>query len=98
MENIVAICLGKVIKTRTVQRRPEAERWSSNVIDFLQATPQKLVREGDVEPTGVAVDVEEIDTGEAQAEAEAFDPVAVAAAQLPRPRRPWLSRQQRFEF
>ena len=60
-ENIVAIELGHVVKVRTVNRRLEAERWSSNIIDFLQATPQQWVRRGAVEPTGAAFDVHDLD-------------------------------------
>ena len=36
-ESIVAIGLGRVVKVRTVNRRPEAERWYPTVIDFLQS-------------------------------------------------------------
>ncbi len=63
-QNVVAISPSKVLRCRTVMRRPEAERWSKNTIQALQATPQKWDASGLVFPTGSAVDVEELDTSE----------------------------------
>ena len=59
-ENIVAVGPGKIAKVRIIARRPEAERWSSNIIGHLQATPQQWNREGEAEPTGEALDVEAV--------------------------------------
>ena len=61
---MVASGIGKVIRVRAVNRRPEAERWSSNVIDLLQATLQKWDRQGEVKNLGVAFGVEDVDTSE----------------------------------
>ena len=98
-KNIVAINPGLVVKTRTVNRRPEAERWSSNVIDFLQATPQQWNREGAVETTGAAVDAEDVDTSEAQVASELPEPSTSSSSNsIPKARRPWLSQQVRFEM
>ena len=97
-EKLVAISPTQVVKVRTVMRRPEAERWSSNIIDFLQATPQRWIREGEVEPTGLALDVDELDTGEGIFASDEPDFGAAARAAVPRARRPWISAQQRWEM
>ena len=97
-ENIVAVGPGKVVKVRTIAGRLEAERWSSNIIEHLQATPQQWSREGHVEPTGEALDVEDLDTSEPLVAQE--DPVTGSAPGegVPRVRRPWISMQQRYEL
>lgn len=63
-QNLVAIGPSEVVRTRTIQRRPEAERWSPHTISTLQSTPQKWDTPGDVTPVGNAVNAEELDTRE----------------------------------
>ena len=91
-QHMVAIYLGKVIRVRTATRRPEAERWSSNVIDFLQATPQKLDRQGEVEDLGVAFGVDDVDTSEVVHVALGV-PSHESGPAAGRPRRPRISAQ-----
>ena len=64
----------------------------------MQPTPQQWIREGDVEPIGMALDVEDLDASEPLAAQE--DPVtgSVLGTEAPRARRPWLSHQQRYEM
>ena len=97
-ENIVAIGPGHVIKVRTINRRPAAERWSSNVIDFLQATPQQWEMQGAVTPIGAAFDAQDLDTREAQAAIDLLQAAGPAVPHVPRPRRPSLSAQERWEM
>ena len=73
----MAVGPGKVVKVRTIARRLELERWSPNIIMHLQSTPQRWIREGDVEPTGEALDAEDLDTSEALVAQE--DPVTGSA-------------------
>ena len=67
------------------------------MIDFLQATPQQWNRQGGVEPSGLALDTEDVDTSEPQAAMEDLVPVA-AGAGVPKVRCPWLSAQTRWEM
>ena len=89
--NVIAISPSKVIRTRTVQKRPEAERWSPHIIETLQSTPQTWDTAGEVTPEGLAIDADDFDTGE-PFETEDPEPSSSSAAV---PRRPRLSHAKR---
>ena len=93
-QSYVAISPSKVVRVRTIQRRPEAERWSPHIIMTLQATPQKPDASGEVHPEGNAVDADELDTGEPF---EPEDP-SMPGSSKGAPRRPRLTAAQRIEL
>ena len=66
--------------------------------DRLSASNATTVESsGGVEPTGLSLDTEDVDTGEPQVTIE--DPVpAASSVGVPKARRPWLSAQTRWEM
>ena len=90
----MALSPNEVVRVRTVNRRPEAERWSPHIIETLQLTPQKWDTPGEVTAEGLAIDADDLDTGEPF---ELDDPEP-ASSSLAIPRRPRLSQAKRREL